>query len=302
MIMLPVGLSILIPVYNYDVSALVHALREQGEQLPCPFEVLCWDDGSSPEFQRINSRLGALSGVTYQLMPENLGRSRIRNRLADAAQFEYLLFMDCDSEVPNKDYLKVYQQYCRPDRLLYGGRIYQDRLPENSQLRFHWHYGSHREVQTANERQLQPYHSFMTNNFLIPKTIFDPIRFDERLTQYGHEDTLFGIELKERGIKIIHLNNPLIHAGLETGEVFIRKSVQAIENLAFLYTEGSPIETRLLKVYEKIRSWGLTALLTFVLPLFLPGLKAYLLNRNTPDLRAFDLYKLGVLLKYLKKA
>ena len=80
---------------------------------------------------------------------------------------------------------------------------------------FHWKYGSLREQSSVEQRNLKPYHSFMTNNFLIPKSIFLAIRFEEALTQYGHEDTLFGMELQRRGVPIVHLANPLRHGGLE---------------------------------------------------------------------------------------
>ncbi len=293
------GLSILIPVYNCDVRPLVEALRQQADALEWAVEILCWDDASLPEFQNINAPLGQLPGVIYRLMPENLGRSRIRNRLAEAARYDYLLFMDGDSEVARADYLEQYRLHCAPDRLLYGGRIYQPDPPEVSELKFHWHYGRSREVQRAETRQKQPYHSFMTNNFLIPKALFAPIQFDERLLQYGHEDTLFGLELQRRGIPILHLDNPLIHAGLEPAETFLRKSELAIENLAFLYQEGSLRETRLLRAFERLDAWRAIRPARYVLNQVLPLLKQHLLNANTPNLRAFDLYKLGVLLQRL---
>jgi glycosyltransferase involved in cell wall biosynthesis len=295
------GLSILIPIYNYDVRPLVEALQQQAARTDWPVEILCWDDASEPPFRALNAVLGALNGVTYQLMTENMGRSRIRNRLAAAAQYDYLLFMDGDSEVAREDYLERYLSCCSPERLLYGGRIYQTEPPQANNLQLHWHYGRQREVQMVEERQKQPYHSFMTNNFLLPRTLFEPIRFDERLLQYGHEDTLFGLELRKREIPILHLDNPLIHAGLEPAPVFLRKSVKAIENLAFLYQEGSLRETRLLRVYERLLKWKLIRPLGWGLRLALPVLKEYLLNTNTPNLKIFDLYKLGVLIQCLKR-
>ena len=40
------GLSILIPVYNADVSKLVHDLHRQALLLDCPFEIVLADDCS----------------------------------------------------------------------------------------------------------------------------------------------------------------------------------------------------------------------------------------------------------------
>ena len=38
---------------------------------------------------------------------------------------------------------------------------------------------------------------------MIPKSIFSNIKFDEKISTYGHEDTLFGELLKKSQIKII---------------------------------------------------------------------------------------------------
>ncbi|MBK9012976.1 MAG: hypothetical protein IPM82_02230 [Saprospiraceae bacterium] len=66
----------------------------------------------------------------------------------------------------------------------------------------------------------------MTNNFLIPRQLFLEIQFDETLRQYGHEDTLFGMELARRQVPIVHIDNPLEHIGLEPVDVFLRKTEQ----------------------------------------------------------------------------
>ena len=157
-------------------------------------------------------------------LSSNQGRSRIRNLLADAAKGQYLLFLDCDSKVVKADYLATYVSALHPDTLLYGGRCYLPTPPADQRYYLHWYYGIHREQQSAEQRQKQPYHSFMTNNFLIPTKQFMAIRFDESLKQYGHEDTLFGMELKNRQVPIVHMDNPLEHTGIEVAEIFLDKT------------------------------------------------------------------------------
>lgn len=293
-------LSILIPVFNYDVRQLVHELRRQAGSFSAEWEILCFDDGSEQSWKAKNRQLDALPGVRYRELPENLGRSRIRNLLADEARGAYLLFLDCDSEVPDGSYLQRYAAQLHPGTLLYGGRAYQPSPPEEAALCFHWLYGSRREAQPASMREVQPYQSFMTNNFLIPRAIFQQIRFDERLLQYGHEDTLFGLELKKTGVRILHLDNPLVHAGLEPVDVFLAKTRQGIQNLAFLYRSGSEADTRLLRFYRRLRRWVGLGLLRHALRFCRPAM-ARQLHSSHPSLLLFDLYKFSLLLDELKE-
>ena len=79
-------LSILIPVYNFDVRVLVEELHRQALGLSLPAEILCFDDGSAEQWKTLNREVALLSSVRYKEWPENLGRSRIRNALADAAR------------------------------------------------------------------------------------------------------------------------------------------------------------------------------------------------------------------------
>ncbi len=299
-------LSILIPILNFDIRPLVADLHGQCEALGIGYEIVCFDDGSTTEFKALNKEVWKLTNVIYREMTQNLGRSAIRNALGKAARFEFLLFMDCDSKVVSQDFIKKYLEAIQlggnfklppnaaAGTLVYGGRCYSEAPPADKSLFFHWHYGKNREQTTPEERSRSPYHSFMTNNFLIPKAIFLDILFDETLRQYGHEDTLFGMELAQKQVPILHIDNPLEHIGLEPVEVFLRKTEHAIENLARLKREGKMIETKLLTTYDLCKKWGLTGLIGFVFSktkkLVVNNLKS-----DSPNLKWFDFYKLGTL-------
>ena len=292
-------LSILIPIYNFDIRPLVDALRRQAQELEIAWEICCIDDGSDHAWQALNRELASWPGVRYREQSENLGRARIRNVLAEAAHGEYLLFMDCDSMPPDEAFLQRYAALLQPDTLLYGGRAYQPSPPQDPALYFHWRYGSQREVAAAAVRQRAPYRSFMTNNFLVPKTVFQRIRFDGRLRRYGHEDTLFGLELEARGVPIVHLDNPLLHIGLEPAGVFLAKTRQGIQNLAFLEKSRSQrIDTRLLQAYRTLRRYRAAVPICWFLRPLRPLLERQLLSAR-PSLRLFDWYKLSCLLEEL---
>jgi glycosyltransferase involved in cell wall biosynthesis len=289
-------LSILIPVYNFDVRSLVVRLQHQGEKSLMPYEIICLDDNSSLDFKNLNKELEQLENVTFSILQKNIGRSAIRNRLAEMANYEYLLFLDCDSMPETDVFVFNYAANLKEDTVLYGGRSYSPENPFDKSLYFHWFYGSQREVKSTDLRRAEPYRSFMTNNFVIPKKLMLEIGFDESLKQYGHEDTVFGLELKRRGVEILHLDNPLRHIGLENSAVFLKKSEQAVENLLILMRKYELVnDIKLLRFYEKTRKLALHPFIYLWFYLFRSLLKRKLLGKN-PSLRIFDFYKLGYMI------
>ena len=71
--------SILIPVFNFDVSHLLKELYKQSKAIGSDFEILIFDDCSSSEYHLSDVDLEAFPEVNYRLLKTNLGRSRIRN-------------------------------------------------------------------------------------------------------------------------------------------------------------------------------------------------------------------------------
>lgn len=289
-------LSILIPVYNYSVVYLVKSLHQQGLQLNIPFEILVVDDNSHFTFNDENSQVNELKNVSYIRLEKNIGRSRIRNILAQKAKFEYLLFMDCDARVPSKDYLQNYIDNCLGNVVLCGGTDYDKNLPSPScQLR--WHYGISREKRTAEERSIEPNSSFTTFNFLISKEIFNQVGFDESLNRYGHEDTLFGIELKRKGFEVQHIDNPLIHIGLDSNKDFVFKTKQSVKNLHILVKEHECNDLynsiKILSYYKKLKDLRLVGLLGFIYKIVHAPLEKRIILKN--NLLYFDLLKIGYL-------
>ncbi|MEL6658491.1 MAG: glycosyltransferase [Bacteroidota bacterium] len=252
-------LSILIPVYCFDVRPLVKDLWEQAQQLDEPWEICLLDDASPKSWQRKNRELAELAGVSYAERSGNIGRAQMRNALTAAAQFEFLLFMDCDSGVPDQAFLQRYVQALQTGTVLCGGRTYTS-APSTEEVQLHWWYGSEREVKTARQRQKRPYEGFMTNNFVVPRSVAQQFPFEAQLQHYGHEDTLFGLELKRHQVPIQHLDNPLLHIGLDNTATWLRKQKQAIENLFWLYRRHPDLQTRALRLWNWLHRFGLLRL------------------------------------------
>jgi glycosyltransferase involved in cell wall biosynthesis len=123
----PVGLSVLIPVYNFNVTSLVQALSVQLQKTGNEGEIILLDDGSSPETLPVNQSLKNIPFVIYNQNEKNEGRMAARQRLSGLARYDYLLFLDCDSEIINDDFLASYFSLIKENILLAsGGRIYTD--------------------------------------------------------------------------------------------------------------------------------------------------------------------------------
>lgn len=290
----PKGLSILIPIYNYNAFELVKSLSDQARSLPCPCEILCYDDGSTlPETHRENQRISSMPNVTFKALENNIGRSRIRNLLARESKFPFLLFIDCDSKLVRKDYLQRYMELAAKHPVVPGGTVYSDENYPDASLRLK--YGRMREQQAASARLKFPYHYINLNNILIHKEIYLQNPLDEDISTYGHEDTKFGYYLKEKHIPVYHTDNPVEHCGLETNAVFLSKTREGIVNFYKIAKQGYGRDTKLYKAYRFLKKTGLSGLFCNSYRLFTSRIENNL-NSQDPSLLYFDLYKLKNLL------
>lgn len=250
-------ISICIPVYNFDITLLVKAIERQ--KVCADFELVVIDDGSKEGYKNNNKE--CLKDYHYIELPQNIGRSKIRNLFKKYVKYNYMLFMDCDSMICEDGFLQRYVESIEPDIVIYGGRVYPAVLPTIKQ-KMSWSYGVEVESKKVEERKEKSYLSFMTNNFLIDKSVFEKISFNEKIDDYGHEDTFFGYELELNKIKILHIRNPVLNVDIESNERFVIKNEIAIKNLIRLSdklnNKGFYNHVQLLSFYEemnKIQIW-----------------------------------------------
>lgn len=283
-------LSILIPVYNNNVVKLVKELHDQCIRSKILFEILVFDDGSSIKFKQQNKALNGIFGVNYLELSKNIGRSRIRNKLAKTAGFDFLLFLDADSKISSRKFIKNYVANLEENTVLNGGRIYSKKPPKAKSKLLHWKYGAKNESQEARLRNNHPVRYFHTNNFVIPRSIMIKTMFDESINQYGYEDLLFAHQLEKDGCKIKHIDNFIIHNELEPKVKFIKKQVQALENLNRLVNNHSELDVRIWNLYKSLSKYSLDKLLVKV---FGPASKIQLRLENKSDnLLQLQLFKL----------
>jgi hypothetical protein len=288
-------LSILIPTYNYNIFPLVSEIYNQCRDCSLEFEIVCLDDASN-QFVSENEKIKKYNNTTYEVLKSNIGRSKIRNLLANKSKYNWLLFLDADV-VPNSNhFIKNYLTFIDNEiKIVNGGLLYQKEAPQKNKM-LRWVYGKNREALPVETRLKNPYLSFLTLNFLIHKSIFDKVIFNESIPNLRHEDTLFSYNLSQNNIKIVHIDNPIIHLGLEDFEVAIKKENQSLEALLFLLNHKllDANYLKISKLYKKLVSIRLNIMIGYLFKIFKSLFLRNLSSKN-PSLFVFDLYRIGYL-------
>ena len=277
-------LSILIPVYNYNVLPLVNELVKQCSFNGIDFEILCQDDASNSSENILNQEINLLPNCSFFVNETNLGRGKNINSLSLKAIYDWLLILDCDTFPAQNDFVKKYIDAISnlKNNILFGGIIYENKKPENDQL-LRWVYGNKRETVTI-----------LTSNLIIKKEVFLQYPFDESIIKYGYEDLLFFSVLKANNFEISKIENPTFHLNLETSKAFLNKTKIALENLVLLYDSKKikKEENKITTSFEFLKKLKLTQFSAFLFRKNQTRIERNLFSKK-PSLFLFDLYKLG---------
>ena len=285
-------ISILIPTYNYDITNLVTNLVEQLEQSKIAFEILVLDDASTIQEIKIkNKEISSFENCFLIENTENKGRTATRQALAEKANNQWLLFLDADVIPKNNDFIDIFEVDNQTADVVFGGITYEESKPESDKI-LRWKYGKAREAKPVSEREKMPYLSIISQCFLIKKSVFLKANdFHENV--YG-VDVLFAQNLEKLQVKVLHINNPILHLGLESSESFINKTKKGLESLyQFEKEQKIPKEYRpIQKAYQSLKKNGALKLFMKIMKNFdraiLKNLKS-----SSPSLFLFDLYRLS---------
>lgn len=288
-------LSVCIPVHNTNITQLLMELSRQAKVFSGQVEIIVVNDGSTVPIIEKTAMLDYIRFFTHS-MP--LGRSAARNRLMFEAKGPYLLMLDAGSEVIQFNFIEAWLNVIEhePTEVYYGGSQYPSR-PDDESRYLRWKVSSIRESQPIEIRKKRAT-SFKTNNTVIHKSVFEKLQFDESMVGYGHEDTLFGFELTQLGIKVRQVDIPVMNQLKDTNESFMNKTDSAIENLVMASQKASSKvrfqqQVRLLKVYETFRKWRLLFLLDVLDKMMTNELRRQLVKPNKFMLVVkYDVYKL----------
>jgi glycosyltransferase involved in cell wall biosynthesis len=296
-------ISLLIPVFDYDIVALVYSMKNAMGKVPEFYEIIIGDDGSSAEYREKYRSLQA-ENVKVISSKKNIGRAAIRNRLALEAKGDLILFIDADVVLPGtaEAYILKWLPFMETSRVICGGILYHDGAPGDPDKLLRWKFGKWKEQKSAVERNKHPHAGFSTFNVLIEKSVFSKIRFNEELIQYGHEDTLLGYQLKKAGIDILHIDNGLLHEGLESNRDFLNKTKLGIENLSKLFDKVTDKKAfsetvRLLGIYNKLKFLGLTRIMAAIFIKYRDRMEIRL-DSSDISLLLFAFYKMSMFCTY----
>jgi glycosyltransferase involved in cell wall biosynthesis len=296
-------ISLLIPVFDYDIVAFVYSMKSAIGKVPEFYEIIIGNDGSSAEYREKYQSLEG-DGVRVINSEKNIGRAAIRNKLALEAKGDFLLFVDADVMLPGtaEAYILKWLPMLSKARVICGGTLYRDSPPGDPDKILRWKYGKMKEEKKAAVRNKHPHSGFSTFNVLIDKSVFSKIRFNEELKQYGHEDTLMGYQLKKAGIEVLHIDNGLFHEGLESNKDFLIKTKLGIENLSKLYDnvtdKNAFSETvRILKFYNKLRLFRLPRILAGIFIRYRDQMEIRL-DSSKISLTLFGFYKICMFSTY----
>jgi glycosyltransferase involved in cell wall biosynthesis len=288
------SLSVLIPVYNRDVTLLVSSLASLLTKEKILSEILLLDDASDEEYVNSNQKLVEADFIFHYRNPTNLGRSGARNILGETARYDHLLYLDCDVKIIRPDFITKYNDRMKAGiGVCCGGIAYDENEPSDVKYKLHWKYGAQRETKAG----------FLSSNLLIRKDLFFKTDLEENLEQYGHEDTLWHIQLKSQGIDIKIIDNPVLHEGLEETPIYIKKSLQAVGNLItverIVNSQLLAKHVKLFDWYQKLDSLYLTRIIEKGEAIFHKRIIENLLSYD-PSLRYFDWLRLAHLIRMKK--
>ncbi len=240
---------------------LLDKLAMSIENLPVDFEIIVFDDSADSTYYAWHNRFSKDKRFRIFSAAKNKGRSASRNFLMRQANGSHCVLLDGDMWVDSDfmhHYLDAIEEY--PEMVLVGGIKY-DQSAAGLRLKI----GAEREAIAALDRQKQPYRAFTAANVAIPMAVAKNIQFDESIVTYGHEDTVFGLALKEQAIPIKHIDNPAIHLGLDDDETYLKKVEESLKTLAGLWFTNHLVkkhaaEIKLLRIWQRCR-W-----LLFIVP------------------------------------
>lgn len=292
-------LSILIPTYNYNITSLVESLSKQLENVDFSYEILVIDDCSSnAEIVESNKSIENFPNCTFIQNSSNKGRTATRQALAEAATYNWLLFMDADVLPKNEDFIKKFDIENQTAEVVFGGIAYETKKPDKEKV-LRWKYGKAREAKPVQKREKMPYLSIISQCFLIKKDVFFKAN-DFHAHVYG-VDVYFTQNLLKKQATVQHIDNPIVHFGLESNSSFIEKTKKGLETLCYFEKEGNipanfrPIQSAFLNLKEK----HLLGLFKLIYKTFESLILKNLMS-SKPSLFLFDLYRLNYFCK-LKK-
>jgi GT2 family glycosyltransferase len=227
-------LSILVPVYNFDIKSLVLCLAEEiNQKYQGDIEIVVLDDCSTEQNLAVQNQrfLENFDFVKYIPLSNNIGRSKARNYLSKISRASHFLFLDCDVLPDREDFLEKYVESIKNnDFVVCGGISYQQIQEKSNESTFYLEFSKKTDVHDSSYRNDHSWQTFLSSNFLVNKNVIERFPFDETYSGYGYEDLDWAATLQKNGIRVFHVENTVTHIGLVSDSHFLSRAKLAIQN------------------------------------------------------------------------
>ena len=236
-------LSVLVPFYRDDPAPTLRAVCDLAGT---DVEVLAWDDGTGDT--GLTERLGVLQGghpaLRVLTSPRNQGRSAARNALVSIARGHWMLMLDADMLPGDDRFLARYLDAIAEGEadVIFGGFT----VPESRDPRTRLHRElSHRsDCRDAAWRARHGPQHVASSNLCVRRDVLEVEGFDDGFTGWGWEDSEWAARVSRR-YRLLHLDNPAVHLGLETTDTLLHRFATSGPNYARFTRKHPELATRL---------------------------------------------------------
>ncbi|HHL42973.1 MAG TPA: glycosyltransferase family 2 protein [Hellea balneolensis] len=225
-------LSVLIPYYNDDPSALLAALHTQYDHTH-NVEILLYDDGTQDE--DINTKLRQIADTVDQptrlfFATTNTGRSAARNYLMGEARAPWVLFLDADMRPLHPDFLTRYLSEIKSGHsdIIFGGFRVAD-TADTPATELHRALSLQSDCLDAATREQSGPQYVCTSNLCVRKSVLDAEPFDITFKGWGWEDSEWAARAVTK-YRLKHLENAALHMGLENTETLLARFRDSADN------------------------------------------------------------------------
>jgi glycosyltransferase involved in cell wall biosynthesis len=226
-----IRLSVLIPFYRDDPRPLLQALASQ---LATDVELIAFDDGrpDAALCDAVHESIRAIASPAALLVSRvNRGRSAARNRLAQAARGDWVLFLDADMQVSAgfiQRWLDAIDNTSAD--VLFGGYA---PAKADTVTRVHAALAQASDGLDASGRAAIGATAVCSSNLAVRRSVMKSVPFDEGYAGWGWEDVDWALSAAQ-GFKLGHVDNRAIHSGLESVPDLLAKFACSGANFARL--------------------------------------------------------------------
>lgn len=250
-------LSVLIPYYRDDPTALLHALLSQTAEQK-DVEILIYDDGTGDA--ELNAKVcaavkSAHSSAHLMIAHGNLGRSAARNALQENARADWVLFLDADMRPVSHNFLSNYVGLIKNKvaDVIFGGFTVPEKA-ETADQELHRALSEVSDCLSLAARQAAGPQFVASSNLAVRKAVLTAEGFDDGFTGWGWEDSEWAARVA-KSFTLIHADIPALHLGLESTETLLRRFKTSGHNYV-RFTEKHPDIAKtlsLFKISQKLR-------------------------------------------------